>query len=1427
MRLLYLIYIFLLSFLPLCSHGQIKVYSETYSAKNGLAQNDVNDMAKDSCGFLWLATDDGLSRFDGYTFVNHKISTNQFHCSLNNQFEQITIDAFNNVWSRNSMGQVLLYNQADHTSTLYPNPQDNRGSDYIFIREIVNQSNNIWLLGAEKGALRITRAEKGYQSTRFCYNDSTIGSLVNDVFKDNDGNVWLLSNAGIGLLAKDGKSIGATYYHEVGFNVVGGVDLESDIIFSCSNGVIVRYDKVKKRFSDNKLDNAGSLNKVYSINDGNVLLLTNSGYFIYNVNLGKVTKHVALESIERSWLDEQHNIWLVVNNSLFKFNTASGNLTAKGIKLTSSLLASVVASSNKPFPIASIDQNNNLLWLLANDKEQTHLPGTELCRVLDAHDGVYWTKTSSEGVQKNIAVNSTMQFVKCSAPNTSNNLVVSAVCEDNYGRIWVATTDHKIRIFNEDLSFVGYFGSNGQISTQSSVFGKVNTIYLDRKNNIWIGGDLDLYRFSLQAPYHYQSRVFHLEKSTPVGTEIKDILEDKNGHLWLATDGDGLQLLSYNENTYQFLNRRNELKKSYPPTLLKTNCLYEDTNGNVWLGSNEGVTIFSSDFPQLRFLKFFYYNPENSNMTTSVVSGLSQDKEGKIWIASYGGGVMKTASSFDLGDTPEFIAFNRENNKLGTDLVLSVEEDANGHIWVVTEKSIVKFGKPDVDSESFSIVNSLGHYGLGRQIFTRTRGGAFVLGTYGGFYYINPTTLKNVDFIPPLAFTRFQLFNKDIVMDSDDSPIKADINIVDEVVLKHKQNVFSIEYAALDYRNSSGIEYAYKLDNFEENWNYVGSHRVATYTNLPPGDYVFRVKSTNGEGNWCDNDKTVIIHVKPSFWQTGWAWLLYIIIAVCLVGGLIYAYLAFYKMRAKMQFEQEISTMKMQFFTDISHELRTPLTLINAPLENVLQNNALAKEDRAQLEIVHNNTKRMLRMLTQILDFRKLQSNKMRLRVEKTDVFQLVDRCCSNFRKMAESRNINFNVINKSENSIVWVDRDKIDTVMFNLLSNAFKFTPENKQISVYVENENGQCAIRVKDEGCGMPKDKLNLIFDRFATLRPKSLTNQSGTGIGLSLVKEILDLHKAEITVDSLENIGSEFKVLIKPGTAHFDELSADIIVNDNDLPKQDTEDVPTLIDDNVLKLLIVEDNEDLRQFIVSVLSKTYHVIEAANGQDGLEMTISEMPDFVITDIMMPVMDGIEYVRRIRQNEQTSHIPVVLLTAKTDMQSKIECLKIGANDYITKPFSMVYLQARIENIITERRQLQEKYRSALQHTSSSSGFENPGTVHEEQVDKRDDEFMKKVVDYINSHIDQPDLSPEDLANGIKVSRWNLTCKIKSLVGQPPIEFIKEIRLNKAAQLIRQGELSMTQITYMIGMTDSRYFSRCFKQKFGMTPTEYKNQKD
>lgn len=701
-----------------------------------------------------------------------------------------------------------------------------------------------------------------------------------------------------------------------------------------------------------------------------------------------------------------------------------------------------------------------------------------------------------------------------------------------------------------------------------------------------------------------------------------------------------------------------------------------------------------------------------------------------------------------------------------------------------------------------------------------------------------PQQVRKNAYVPEIVFSGLKIANKVIVPEAG-SVLPESLNSLSDLSLSHKENTVTFSFAALDMSFPENVKYAYILEGFDKEWNYVGKQRTATYTNLPKGKYVFRVKSTNGAGIWVENEHSLNITVKPSFWETTYAFILYILVFIAVLLGGAYILFLIYRLKHEVSVEQQVTDMKLRFFTNISHELRTPLTLIEGPLEFILKRSDLSKEVREQLQVVERNTHRMLRLVNQILDFRKIQNHKMKLCVEQIDIVSFVHKIMENFESVAESNKIDFMFESEQPVLKLWVDADKVEKIVFNLLSNAFKYTQPGKTITVFVHENEDSVTVGVQDQGIGIPENKKNSLFVRFETLLDKNLFNPNSSGIGLSLVKELVEMHHATIRVESKEGEGSCFMVDFLKGKEHYGE-DVEFVLSDNvevmdAISKQDVPDDAVTVPDVAASdasqdktaaektMLLVEDNLELRFFLRSIFSPRFRIIEAANGVEGLEKAVKYIPDIIISDIMMPEKDGITLVRELREELTTSHIPVVLLTAKTDMDTKLQSLQQGADSYITKPFSATYLEARVDNLLARRQKLRQFYCERLMNV-------NPPEVEneEEEIDmmsQQDRRFLERLTEFMERNIDNGDLVVDDLVHEMAVSRSVFFKKLKSLTGLAPIEFIKEMRVKRAAQLIETGEFNMTQIAYMVGINDPRYFSKCFKQRFGMTPTEYKDR--
>lgn len=703
-------------------------------------------------------------------------------------------------------------------------------------------------------------------------------------------------------------------------------------------------------------------------------------------------------------------------------------------------------------------------------------------------------------------------------------------------------------------------------------------------------------------------------------------------------------------------------------------------------------------------------------------------------------------------------------------------------------------------------------------------------GTSNGFLSFYPDKISKSTFVPPLTFSKLQINNEE-VRPGIHKKLHSILDEIDRLVLSHKENIVSIHYAAIDPKNPENIKYAYFLEGFDSEWSYVDKQRIATYTNLPKGEYIFRVKSTNNDGVWVENTRSLPITILPSFWETPWAILLYVFGILSIIFITVYILFTIFRLKREVSVEQQVSDIKLRFFTNISHELRTPLTLIAGPVEYVLKNTPQTPEAVKQLQLVERNTDRMLRLVNQILDFRKIQNKKMKLRVQRIEIVSFVKNIMANFEAMAEEHKIDFMFEHEKEQLHLWADADKMEKIIFNLLSNAFKYTPVGKMIKVFIRENEQSISIGVQDQGIGIPANKKDTLFVRFESIVDKNLFNQSSTGIGLSLVKDLAEMHHATIAVETQLGEGSTFTVNFLKGKVHYEDTVEFILtdyVNKTDSQK------PNLTESNTIDktpddsskdvMLIVEDNDELRLFLKTIFIHSFRIVEANNGKEGIEKALLLIPDIIISDVMMPEKDGLELTRAIKENLSTSHIPIILLTAKTALESKLEGLEYGADDYITKPFSSVYLEARVENLLNQHKKLQAFYRATLMSTTTET--EEKELIDTTGMSQNDRKFLNKLVEIMEKNMDNGDLIVEDIVNDLAVSRSVFFKKLKALTGLAPIEFIKEMRIKRAAEYIETGEYSMSQISYMVGINDPRYFSKCFKQMYGMTPTEYKEQK-
>ena len=856
--------------------------------------------------------------------------------------------------------------------------------------------------------------------------------------------------------------------------------------------------------------------------------------------------------------------------------------------------------------------------------------------------------------------------------------------------------------------------------------------------------------------------------------DIYDIEEGRDGTLYVATYGGGVNIIRWNGAGWD------------APEVVGQGMKVRDieiVDETLWCGTTTGVmrvnlsTLESTLIPCYDIRAIHY----------------SLDK---LWLGSFGGGLM-TLNPKDP---------NVEITRVETyhDIILSMVGDGTS-LWFSSESDIAQLNLVTGELYYYDALDGEENTYFTEAEALRTPEGRILFGYSNGYCSFDPSRIRRTNSIPTLRITRVAV--QDQTLSGDTITIPNGSNI-------------TIEYAAMDYVGADKILYFYRMDGIDHGWQYAKDIRRVTYNNLRHGTYVFHVRSTNREGGEVDNEKTMVIEVETPIWLSWWAIMLYVLAIILFIGLTFYAVATYNNLRQRVKVEQQVTDIKLRFFTNISHELRTPLTLIVAPIDNILQNERISQSVRSQLEIVQSNGQRMLRMVNQLLEFRKVQNQKMKLKLQQTMLSSLVEETSANFKKEAYEKHIQFEIENRAEDSTVWVDRQRMDTILWNLLSNAFKFTPAGKAIRVIIDSKPGFVTLAVQDEGIGIAPEKRSVLFERFSSNNELNNTGITGTGIGMNLTKELVDLHHGYIDVESEVGKGTTITILLHTGKEHFGD-DVEFLADEETVAPPTV--APTFEDkmeqlegdaqDSARTILVVDDSVDMRNFLTNILSHDYHVLTASDGAEAEEIIRTKTVDLVVTDLMMPNVDGLELTQFIKRNKDYDFIPVILLTAKTAIESRLQAMEDGADDYVTKPFEPEYLRARIHNILVQRNQLEQSYRERLMR------LEPPKT--DEPIPS--DSFLAKLLDVMERQMDNNTLTVDEMVDEMGMGRTVFFNKLKSLTGLSPVEFIREMRIKRAAQLLEEQRYNITEVTYMVGMNDSRYFAKCFKNTYGVTPSEYR----
>jgi len=1415
-----------------------------FSAYNGLAQRTVTNIVQDTKGFIWFSTWNGLNKFDGYTFKNYKAFPGDGSTLTSNRLSSITQTQTCDIWCQTYDYRIYLFDSRSEKFIDFLRPFEKENQQNYAVRLVYALPKGVsWIL-CKNEAFRVDEYEykEGRGATLYSpeYNNLK-GSHIITVHQDSEGDEWILTDKGISIIGK--KKIES----DIPFKSIK--ENNGRIYLVSNDNQLVIYSPKTQQLQFNEMPFPAS-NNVYSIQElgkDSIGLCTDNGLYIFlasenryrQIDPSTATKPTA--KVLSVFKDRHGELWLFADTpGVVRYNPITDD---KQHYVTPKEDLPNAERINRDF---IFEDSQGTLWMTPHkggfcyyDRENHQLRP-------------YYTNYNDLGSkyspnilnyfldrQGNLWFCNTWDITKisffphaCYLQPIDGGFETRAFLIDNEKNLWTSTKKGFIRIYRADGSLKGYLAPDGTLSAQPVLFSKNIYCFMEDTNGIiWMGSKQDgLFRMEKIAENRFSISQFTYQEDDPYSlsnNSIYSIHQDSRQRIWIGCYGGGLNLLEQTkEGKIRFLHNNN-LLKGYPKNHFTKIRYVSEAKQVLMVGTTDGLLTFSGEFTQPEQIKFYQNTrvPDKiSSLSSNDVTYIYTDSRKDTYVLTFTGGVNKVLSENLLSDQIEFKAYTTRDG-LPSDLVQSMIEDKEGNLWIISENALVRFN-PEI--ETFELYDK--KYLQQDLYFTEAAPvqnelHQLLLGTDVGILQVSPEQLKKSVYSPSIVFTGLKIQDASQYLDIDDQ---------EELKLKPSERNVTFQFAALDYTDPASISYAYRLKGLEEHWNEVDNSRSASYINLPPGKYELQIRSTNSDGVWTEKARILPITVLPTFWETYWAWILYVILFILSTATIVYIILYIYRLRHRISLEQQLTNIKLRFFTDISHELRTPLTLISSPVIEVLEHETLSVNARKHLTLVHKNTERMLHLVNQILDFRKIENKKMKVLLEKTDVIALLQKVMDNFRLIAEEKNISYQLQTNQEVISTWIDQDKFEKIMFNLLSNAFKYTPANKSITVYARVEGEKLILSVTDEGIGIDPKKQQTLFQRFETLVKYNIL-QPSSGIGLSLVKELIELHCGSIEVKSQPEVGSEFIVTLPMGQKVYeanentefilsDGIAAETTGTSDEVSSPEVTETDEL---DPISILIVEDNTELRGFLYTILSENYKVIEATNGQEGLERAQEYVPDIIISDIMMPVMDGLDMVKNIKKNRNICHIPIILLSAKSSLDDRISGLEQGIDDYITKPFSATYLKTRIKSLLQQRTQLQDiLWKQWSEKQKNGPAVTTDLSPSQPQITPYDEQFMQQVMAVMEKEMDNSELTIEEFAQKLGLGRTVFYQKLKSIIGLSPVDFIREIRIKRAVQLIDSGEYNFSQVAYMTGFNDPKYFSKCFKKQVGMTPSEYKEKK-
>lgn len=1350
--------------LLICIFGssQPRRFKQLTSA-DSISQSEVYSFLKDSRGFVWFGTVDGLNRYDGYNIEIFNTNKNDTNSLSNNTVRSLAEDQMGRIWIGTDDGLNLYDPDTELIYQVKINAAVKRWPVWCLYIEnghlLAGTTNGLWRTNIQ--SVGIKDIELGFQLiAHYTYNQNT-DNFIRAIVKCTLGGNWIITSNNISRIIFQQNSNEPVIIEDFTINPnqrTATEDLSGNLWIATSENGLIRYNP-HSRVTD---------------------------YFnAFGTSSGPSSRKCSSLAV-----DKGGNLWIGTGDRGLNF-IKSEDVNKNKIHFET--------IQNEPFNATSL--NSNLIYSL-----------------YVSNDNLLWVGTIGAGVNIFNPEQKKFTHYKFRDPNQdlSNSNFIRSVYADSQNKIWTGTHGNGLFLYNRENDNFQKLGLETQSVFYISHY-KENKKLICSSSGIYM---VELINNELRILSSYEGDpVFYVEKSkTDVYwvaalnglTRIK-IVDDK-----IIADK------KYTNNTTPHISTNNSRVLFYD---LSNNTLYLGTEG----GGLNVISLDNNHYPEK--IKVYQKNHEPNSLSNNYIRSIIKDNNQNFWIGTYEG-LNKIISDSITGN----ISFKTYTKKDGlpNNMIQLIAEDENQHLWIGTNGGLSQFIREEERFINYTVQDGIQSNEFSEHTVNIKPDGEIIIGGINGINAFYPNQINISLLKPKTTITGFYLFNEKVnalQKVGRMAPLQKSITSTDTIVLLPKLKNIGFEFSAMIYPNAEKIQYAYMLDGFDNDWQYTNAvNRIANYTNLRHGKYTFKVKSTNSDGIWEESERKIFIHIQTPFIYTWFAYAIYFLFV-----ALIFTYFSHYSIiryttKKKLLLEKthneklhELDVLRTKFFINISHDLRTPLTLIREPLDVLLQNKKLSTDISEKLQLIKRNVKRLNYLIEQLLDVRKAESGKLTAKLDKQDIVSFTREEVDHFTFAVKQKGLNLSVKSDSDKIPACFDQAMLSKVYFNLISNAIKFTDKGK-IEIHIEKvdkdnyeilkkdqANSFVKIEVRDTGKGISKELNEKIFDRFYQGQEQ---RGKGYGIGLSHTKELIDAHKGFIEAESKEGAGTTIRFFI-PDVEILDENEKIITSSSTEDVYVDAEAVITSdaekVKDSAKTILIVEDNVDMRIFIRSELKKEYNIIEAGDGLEGLKMANKEMPDLIISDVMMPNMDGIELCEKIKSDFETSHIPIILLTAKVDQETKYDGIKTGADDYIPKPFEMEYLSIRIKNLLHSR----EKLRLLFQ---KSNMFE-PSAVTVTSIDEK---FIPLLMKALDEGISDSDFSINTLESKLAMSHAKFYRKIKSLTGQSGQELLQNLRMKRAHQILSEKKgLRVAEVAYMVGFTNPKYFSKCFKETFGFPPSD------